>query len=60
MRDTQEDDALQTEIRLLVEEIQSDAEKLNIVADRSAINDDLKHAIASLADKINGLHSLIR
>lgn len=48
-----------SEVRKLINELQNDAERLNIRADRSDAPDDLKHMIAALADKIDGLASLI-
>lgn len=49
-----------SEILELLGELQADAERLNITADKSDVPEDLKHMIAALADKIDGLASLIR
>ncbi|MFT8522104.1 hypothetical protein [Gluconobacter oxydans] len=49
-----------SEILELLGELQADAERLNIAADKSDVPEDLKHMIAALADKIDGLASLIR
>ncbi|GAN90428.1 hypothetical protein [Gluconobacter thailandicus] len=48
-----------SEIRELVRELQTDAEQLNIMMNKSGASEDLKHMIAALADKIDGLTSLV-
>lgn len=54
------DNETNSEVRELIGELQTDAERLNITADKSDAPEDLKHMIAALADKIDGLASLIR
>lgn len=55
-----DENEVDSEIRNLVRELQNDAEQLNIMTDKSNASEDLKHKIAALADKIDGLASLIR
>ncbi|MBF0860386.1 hypothetical protein HKD24_14465 [Gluconobacter sp. LMG 31484] len=60
MNDDYDDNGTELEIQKLIGELQNDAERLNITADKSDAPDDLKHMIAALADKIDGLASLVR
>jgi len=60
MRFDADENGIQSEIRELINELQSDAERLNVAATKASIPDDLKHMIASIADKIDGVASLIR
>ncbi|MFT8328157.1 MULTISPECIES: hypothetical protein [Gluconobacter] len=55
-----DDNDTDSEILELLGELQADAERLNITADKSDVPENLKHMIAALADKIDGLASLIR
>jgi len=55
-----DEDGTQAEIRELVVEVKNDVERLNIAADQLEVPDDIKHMIASLADKISGIASLMR
>lgn len=55
-----DDNDTDSEILELLGELQADAERLNITADKSDVPKNLKHMIAALADKIDGLASLIR
>jgi len=59
MRFDADENGVKSEIRELIQELQSDAERLNIAATKSSIPDDFKHMIAGLADKIDGIASLI-
>jgi len=60
MRFNADENGIQSEIRELIHELQSDAERLNVAASKASIPDELKHMIAGLADKIDGLASLSR
>ena len=59
-RNDNDEDGIGSEIHELMSELQSDAERLNIAADKSSTPDDIKHMIAALSDKIDGLASLVR
>jgi len=59
MRFDTDENGIQSEIRELIYELQNDAERLNVAAAKSTIPDDFKHMIAGLADKIDGVASLI-
>lgn len=54
-----DEDGIKSEIRQLVSELQRDAERLNITVDKSETAIEIKHMVAVLADKIDGLASLI-
>lgn len=58
-QDNNEDD-IGSEIQKLVCELQNDAERLNIATDKSNTPSEIKHMVAALADKIDGLVSLVR
>ncbi|GBR43333.1 hypothetical protein [Gluconobacter roseus] len=55
-----DEDGVGSEIQELASELQSDAERLNIATDKSDVPDEIKHMVAALADKIDGLASLLR
>ena len=58
-RTNDDEDGINSEIHQLVFEIQRDAEQLNIAVDKSGTDTEIKHMVAALADKIDGLASLM-
>ena len=56
---TNDEDGINSEIHQLVYELQRDAERLNIAVDKSGTAIEIKHMVAALADKIDGLASLM-
>lgn len=54
-----DEDGINSEVHQLVSELQRDAERLNIAVDQSETTTEIKHMVAALADKINGLASLV-
>lgn len=59
MRRHDDEDGTQTELHSLVSELQRDADRLNRAIQRDSLSEELKHMAAALADKIDGLASLI-
>ncbi|MQR99313.1 hypothetical protein [Gluconobacter aidae] len=62
MRRSHDDDenGIDSEIQELMLELQNDAERLNDATEKSGAPDEIKHMAAALADKIDGLASLVR
>ncbi|WP_122049864.1 hypothetical protein [Asaia bogorensis] len=58
-RSIDDEDGINSEVHQLVSELQQDAERLNIAVDQSDATTEIKHLVAALADKINGLASLM-
>jgi len=54
-----DEDGINSEIHQLVSELQRDAEQLNIAVDKADIASEIKHMVSALADKIDGLASLM-
>ncbi|GEM18101.1 MULTISPECIES: hypothetical protein [Gluconobacter] len=62
MRHDHDDDenGIDSEIQELMSELQNDAERLSTATEKSGAPDEIKHMVAALADKIDGLASLVR
>ncbi|QQX90896.1 hypothetical protein IGS75_12230 [Gluconobacter sphaericus] len=58
-RTNDDEDGINSEIHQLFFELQRDAEQLNIAVDKSGADTEIKHMVAALADKIDGLASLM-
>jgi len=58
-RSNDDESGINSEIHQLVSELQRDAERLNIAADKADIPAEIKHMVGALADKIDGLASLL-
>ena len=56
---TNDEDGINSEIHQCVSELQRDAERLNIEVDKADIAAEIKHMVSALADKIDGLASLM-
>ena len=58
-RTNDDEDGINSEIHQLVSELQRDAERLNIAVDKADIAAEIKHMVSALADKIDGVASLM-
>jgi len=58
-RTNDDEDGINSEIHQLVSELQQDAERLNIAVDKSDTAIEIKHMVSALADKIDGVASLM-
>ncbi|GBR02394.1 hypothetical protein ACFFGF_05380 [Asaia lannensis] len=59
MRSHDDEDGMFSEIRSLITELQNDADRLNAAASAENIDEGIQQQIAGLADKIDGLQSLL-
>ncbi|ACI51693.1 conserved hypothetical protein [Gluconacetobacter diazotrophicus PA1 5] len=59
MRDyTDNDDGVRTQLQGLISELQTDIEKVAVLLDQTQASDDVKHLIASIADRLDGVADL--
>ena len=58
-RTNDDEDGINSEIHQLVSELQQDAERLNIAVDKSDTAIEIKNMVSALADKIDGVASLM-
>lgn len=59
MRNHDDEDGMYSEIKALITELQNDADRLNTAASAENIDEGIQQQIAGLADKIDGLQSLL-
>ncbi|CAP55165.1 hypothetical protein GDI1222 [Gluconacetobacter diazotrophicus PA1 5] len=49
---------MRTQLQGLISELQTDIEKVAVLLDQTQASDDVKHLIASIADRLDGVADL--
>ncbi|GBQ28624.1 hypothetical protein HLH34_05090 [Gluconacetobacter azotocaptans] len=52
------DDAVRAQLQILISELQADVEKMAVLLDQTQASDDVKHLMASIADRLDGVADL--